>query len=306
MTTKTDPYAILGVSRSATQKEIQAAFRKLAKTYHPDLNPQNAEAEARFKEITAAHEIIGDEDKRARFDRGEIDINGAEQASRAYRSRTGADGADAGFGPQDFGDIGGFEDIFASFMNRRTGRSETRGGRGSDMQFSMDVDFLDAVNGATTTVTMPDGKNLDVKIPAGTRDGQTLRLRGKGGSGGAGLPSGDALIEIHVRPHRFFKRDEDDIRLDLPITVAEAVLGGKVKVPTLTGSVQLTLKPHSDTGTVLRLRGKGAPRRDGGHGDMLVTLKIVLPEHPDAELAALMQTWAASHAAGDPRRQMTV
>ncbi|RWX78550.1 J domain-containing protein [Neorhizobium lilium] len=302
---RTDPYDILGVSRSATQKDVQAAFRKLAKKYHPDLNPGNAKAEALFKEITAAHEILGDEDKRGRFDRGEIDINGAEQAPRFHRSRATADGPGAGpFGTEGFADIGGFEDVFASFMNRRTGGNGFAG-KGSDMHFSMDVEFLDAINGATRTVTLPGGQNLDVKIPAGTRDGQTLRLRGKGSLGSGGSAPGDALIDVRVKPHPFFKRDEDDIRIELPITVAEAVLGGKVKVPTLTGFVNLTLKPHSDSGTVLRLRGKGVARRDGGRGDMLVTLKIVLPESPDPELSALMENWSHRNTT-DPRRHMTV
>lgn len=297
---KTDPYSILGIGRTASQKEVQSAFRKLAKTYHPDLNPGNADAEARFKEITAAQEILGDTDKRARFDRGEIDINGVEQAPRYARGRDTAGPGNAGFnGAQGFSDIGGFDDIFSSFMNRR---SEPRG-RGSDVHFAMDVEFLEAVNGASKAVVMPDGRNLDIKIPAGTRDGQTLRLRGKGEPGSKGNPDGDALIEVRVKSHRFFKRDEDDIRLELPITIAEAVLGGKIKVPTPAGSVQVSLKPHSDSGTVLRLRGKGAPRRDGSHGDLFATLKIVLPQHPDAELSSLMETWGAK--AADPRRQMT-
>lgn len=303
---RTDPYEILGVSRSATPKEVQSAFRKLAKKYHPDLNPGDAKAEASFKEITAAHEILGDEDKRARFDRGEIDINGAEQTPRFHRSRATADEGEAGFyGSDGFADIGGFEDIFASFMSsRRPGRGDSRG-RGSDLRFSMEVAFLDAVNGATKAVTLPDGQNLDVKIPAGTRDGQTLRLRGKGSEGFGGGPAGDALIEISVKPHPFFSLDGDDIRLDLPITIAEAVLGGKVKVPTLTGSVQLTLKPHSNSGSVLRLRGKGMAKRTGGNGDMLVTLKIVLPDRPDAELSALVENWRGKNDT-DPRRHMGV
>lgn len=302
---RTDPYEILGVSRSASQKDVQAAFRKLAKKHHPDLNPGDAKAEALFKEITAANEILGDEDKRARFDRGEIDINGVEQAPRYHYSRAGAGDAAGGFHDEAaFADIGGFEDLFASFMSRRGGGQEFRS-RGSDLQFSMEVDFLEAVNGSTKTVTLPDGKALDVKIPAGMRDGQTLRLRGKGSPGFGSGTAGDALIEVRVKPHRFFTRDGDDIRLDLPVTIAEAVLGGKVKVPTPTGSVQVALKPHSDSGTVLRLRGKGVPKRHGGHGDMLVTLRIVLPQTPDPDLTAFLEGWSGRNAT-DPRKHMAL
>ena len=299
---KTDPYAILGVSRSATQKDVQAAFRKLAKKHHPDLNPGDAKAEALFKELTAAHEILGDEEKRARFDRGEIDINGAEQAPRFHGGRRNAGSGGPTFHDGDgFSNVGGFEDIFASFMSGKPGSGETRRG-GGDLHFAMTVELLDAVNGGKQTVTLPDGKSLDVKIPAGTRDGQTLRLRGKG-SPGFGGAAGDALIEVRVRPHRFFSLEGDDVRIDLPITIAEAVLGGKVKVPTLSGSVQLTLKPHSNSGTVLRLRGKGLPKGNGGNGDMLVTLRIVLPDAPDPELTALVESWS-SRDTGDPRSRM--
>jgi DnaJ-class molecular chaperone len=299
---RTDPYEILGISRNATQKEVQAAFRKLAKKYHPDLNPADKKAESLFKEITAANQILGDEEKRARFDRGEIDINGVEQAPRYHYSRAGA--SEGGFYDDGaFADIGGFEDLFASFMSRRGGANEFRS-RGSDLQFSMEVDFLDAVNGSTKTVTLPDGQTLDVRIPAGIRDGQTLRLRGKGSPGLGVSAAGDALIEIRVKPHRCFTRDGDDIRMDLPVTIAEAVLGGKVKVPTPAGPVQVTLKPHSNSGTVLRLRGKGVPKRDGGHGDMLVTLRIVLPDTPDPELTAFAQAWSSKNAT-DPRKGMT-
>ena len=299
---RTDPYTILGVSRSATQKDVQAAFRKLAKTYHPDLNPGDAKAEARFKEITAAHEILGDEDKRSRFDRGEIDMSGAEQAPRSYRSRTTAGGGGPTFYDSDgFSDIGGFEDIFASFTSRRTGPGDPRRGAG-DLHLVMTVDLLDAVNGGKQTLTLPDGKHLEVKIPAGTRDGQTLRLRGKGSHGLGGV-AGDALVEVRVRPHRVFSLEGDDVKVELPITIAEAVLGGKVKVPTLSGSVQLTLKPHSNSGTVLRLRGKGLPKASGGQGDMRVTLRIVLPEAPDPELSALVESWSGRNA-DDPRSRM--
>lgn len=299
-----DPYDVLGVKRDASQKEIQSAFRKLAKKYHPDLNPGDKKAEERFKDISAANEILGDEDKRKRFDRGEIDMSGAETARRNYyREYAAADGADgpyhSGAGFADFGDA---DDLFSSFFSGRAGRGGFRA-RGSDLHFRMEVEFLDAVNGTTASVQLPGGAKLEVKIPAGTNDGQTLRLRGKGESGLGGEPAGDALIEVHVRPHRFFTRDGDDIRLDLPISLGEAVLGGRVKVPTPSGPVHMTLKPNSNTGMTLRLKGKGVPKRGGGQGDLYVTLKIVLPETPDPELTEFIRSWGQAHA-HDPRKHL--
>ncbi|AYD01583.1 DnaJ C-terminal domain-containing protein [Neorhizobium sp. NCHU2750] len=317
-----DPYEILGVKQDASQKDIQSAFRKLAKKYHPDLNPGDRKAEEIFKEISAANEILGDGDKRARFDRGEIDINGVERApSQNYREyagagQHGAPGAeDAFFDEGGFSQFGGFEDIFASFMSRRGGGNASQFGggpfggahfraAGADAHYTMEVAFLDAINGTTASVSLGPGSSLDVKIPAGTRDGQTLRLRGKGGKGPAKGQDGDAMIEIRVKPHAFFRRDGDDIRVEVPITIREAVLGGKVKVPTPGGYVNMNLKPNTNSGTVLRLKGKGAPKA-GGHGDVLVTLKIVLPEKPDAELTRMMESWPED-AAGNPRRTLTL
>ncbi|MCV9947398.1 MULTISPECIES: J domain-containing protein [unclassified Rhizobium] len=299
-----DPYELLGVKRDATQKDIQSAFRKLAKKLHPDLNPGDKKAEERFKQISTAYEILSDEQKRGRFDRGEIDITGAERAQRNYyrdyASKSGP--GDPYHNSAGFADFSDADDIFASFFSRRSGGGQTRG-RGRDRQFSMEVDFLEAVNGTRTEVKMPNGPALDVQIPPGTRDGQTLRLRGKGEPGIGGGPVGDALIEIRVRPHGFFTRDGDDIRLELPISLSEAVLGGKVRVPTPSGPVNLTLPPHSNTGKVLRLKSKGVPKRGGGHGDVYISLKIVLPDAPDERLTDLMKEWATANSY-DPRKNM--
>ncbi|MBY5480651.1 J domain-containing protein [Rhizobium leguminosarum] len=299
-----DPYELLGVKRDATQKDIQSAFRKLAKKLHPDLNPGDKKAEERFKEISTAYEILSDEEKRGRFDRGEIDITGAERAQRNYyrdyASKSGpGDPYHNGAGFADFGDA---DDIFANFFSRRAGGGQNHG-RGRDRQFSMEVDFLEAANGTRTEVKLPNGPALDVQIPPGTRDGQTLRLRGKGEPGIGGGPAGDALIEIRVRPHRFFTRDGDDIRLELPISLSEAVLGGKVRVPTPSGAVNLTLPPHSNSGKVLRLKGKGVAKRGGEHGDVYISLKIVLPDAPDERLTAFMKEWATTNSY-DPRKNM--
>ncbi|MBB3593349.1 DnaJ-class molecular chaperone [Rhizobium sp. BK529] len=303
-----DPYELLGVKRDATQKEIQSAFRKLAKKLHPDLNPGDKKAEAKFKDISTAYEILGDEEKRGRFDRGEIDITGAEQPPRSYyRDYASASGpGDAYHNGAGFADFGEADDLFASFFSRRAaGGGRQFRSRGQDMHFSMDVDFLDAVNGTKTQVKLPDGPALDVQIPPGSRDGQTLRLRGKGEPGVGGGPAGDALIDIRVRPHRFFTRTGDDIRLDLPVTLAEAVLGGKVRVPTPSGPVNLTLPPNSSSGKVLRLKGKGVPKRGGDAGDVYVTLKIMLPDQPDEQLAAFVRNWAGANA-HDPRSKMEI
>lgn len=300
-------YDVLGVKRDASQKEIQSAYRKLAKKYHPDLNPGDKAAEEQFKAASSAYALLEDEEKRARYDRGEIDDTGAETAPRNfYREYAGnADTAgryeNAG-GFADFGNLGD-EDIFSTFFSQR-GRGQAHGPmRGRDLHFSMDVDLLDAVNGAKRQITLPEGGSLDLAIPAGTRDGQTLRLRGKGSPGYNNGPAGDALIEIHIRPHPLFKPDGDDVRYEVPISLAEAVLGAKVKVPTLDGAVNVTIAPNSNSGKTLRLKGKGLHRRGGGHGDAYVTLKIMLPSEPDPKLTAFIEEWAKGRN-DDPRKGM--
>ncbi|KQV29701.1 molecular chaperone DnaJ [Rhizobium sp. Root1203] len=299
-----DPYELLGVKKDATQKDIQSAFRKLAKKLHPDLNPGDKKAEDQFKEVSTAYEILSDEEKRKRFDRGEIDMTGAEQAPRSYyrdyASQSGA--GDPYHNSAGFADFGDHDDIFSSFFSGRTRGGQFRS-NGQDRHYSLEVDFLDAVNGAKTQIKLPDGPALDLQVPAGTRDGQSLRLKGKGEPGIGGGPPGDALVEIRVRPHRFYVRDGDDIRFDLPISLSEAVLGGKVRAPTPSGPVNLTLPPNSNTGKVLRLKGKGVPKRGGGAGDVYVTLKIVLPDTPDQKLADFMASWTPANPQ-DPRKSM--
>jgi len=288
-----DPYAILGVKREATQDEIRSAYRALAKKLHPDLNPGDKQAEEKFKQVAAAYDLLGDAEKRGRFDRGEIDASGAERPrERYYRDFHGADAGEhaysSGGGFEDFAED---DDILAQVLGRGRGRSGLRI-RGQDMHYRLPVEFMEAVNGATKRITMPDGSILDVAIPAGTRDQQILRLRGKGGPG-IGAPSGDALVTIEVAPHKLFTRKDDDIHLDLPVSLPEAVLGGKIDVPTPSGPVVMTVPKGANTGTVLRLRGKGAARADGSRGDEYVTLRIVLPEKPDAELEEFARRWQA-------------
>ena len=294
-----DPYKVLGVARDAPDEEVRRAYRKLAKQLHPDVNPANrATAEERFKKVSAAYDIIGDPEKRKQFDRGEIDANG--EARRGFhRTRAGGGGpfggrAGGGRTEEDFG----FGDIFSDLFGR--GRASDAGGpfaaRGRDVRYTLEIDFLEAATGAKKRVTMPDGGVLDLTVPEGVADGQTLRLKGKGSPGPRGSEVGDALVEIRVRPHAHFKRVGDDIALDLPITIDEAVIGAKIEVPTVSGRVSLTIPKGTSSGRVFRLKGKGVRNTTTGHtGDQLVTVRIVLPDTIDEKLAYFMSEWRQSH-----------
>jgi DnaJ-class molecular chaperone len=299
-----DPYQTLGLTKGASAEAIQKAYRRLAKKLHPDLNPGNKQAEEQFKEVTAANDLLSDPQKRARFDRGEIDASGAERPRERYYRDFAEGGAsnpyasDAGFA-----DFAGADDFFSDIFGRQ-GRGNVRM-RGQDAHYRLALDFLDAINGGKQQLTLPDGSVLDVAIPPGTRDGQVLRLRGKGRPGIGGGPPGDALIEIEVRPHRIFTREGDDIHVELPISLREAVLGGKVKAPTPSGEVTMTIPKWSNTGTVLRLKGQGVPRPNGTHGDEYVTLKVLLPETPDPELEKFVAQWRPA-TARNPREAMGV
>jgi DnaJ-class molecular chaperone len=285
-----DPYSVLGVEKTASQEDVQKAYRQLAKKLHPDLNPGDKKAEERFKELSAAYDIIGDADKRARFDRGEIDAAGMERPQRQfYREHAGRAGnpyaSDSGYAEFTDGD-----DVFSELFRRRS----TVRLRGQDIHYAMQLDFLDALNGARREVTLPDGSVLEVSIPRGTRDGQTLRLRGKGMPGLNGGPPGDALVEVSVRPHELFVRKGDDIHIDMAVPLKDAVLGGRISVPTPGGPVTMTIPKWSNTGRVMRLKGRGAPRVEGGNGDQYVTLKVMLPDQPDARLEQLVAEWSKS------------
>ena len=287
-----DPYEILGVARTASSEEIQKAYRRLAKKLHPDLNPGNKESEERFKEVAGAYDLLSDPDKRRRFDSREIDASGSERPPERFYKDFAAEGG-AGHAYDDhsgFADFTSGNDIFAELLRRQA--REARRAPGHDLHYRLSIEFLDAVNGATKRLTLPGGGSLDVTIPSGIQEGQILRLRGKGAPSMGEGESGDALVEISINPHRFFARHADDIHLDLPITLAEAALGASIKVPTPTGAVMLTVPKGSNTGTVLRLKGKGVPRR-GGHGDELVKLKVMLPTEPNPELEAFLSNWVA-------------
>jgi DnaJ-class molecular chaperone len=314
-----DPYEVLGVPRGANAAAIKSAFRKLAKKHHPDSNKDDPKAAARFAEINAANEILGDEDKRKQFDRGEIDAEGKPR----FTGFPGGGGASGRAGPGGFesytfrsGGGGGFEDILNS-MFANAGRG-ARGGAGRaspfefetggvgldlDLNVAMSVSLEEAVKGAEKRVRLPTGKELNVKIPAGVINGQQIRLRGQGETA-QGHPPGDLLITVNIAPHPFFKVDGSDLRVDLPITLYEAVLGGKVRVPTLGGAVELSIPKNTSSGRTFRLKGKGLPRATGTPGDLFVTTRIMLPDGNDSELEALMQKWRDGHPY-NPRSDLT-
>jgi DnaJ-class molecular chaperone len=295
-----NPYEILGVRKDATSKEIKAAYRKLAKSLHPDLNPGDAPAEPRYKAVSAAYGLLGDAEKRARFDRGEIDASGAETPQNSFYRQYAGDGAQHQYySNQGFSDLGDESDFFSELFGRARQGGRTRGGaafKGADLRYRLTVDFTDAALGAKRRVTMPDGVVLDITVPAGIADGQTLRLKGKGMPGHGGGPAGDAYVTVEVAPHRLFKRQGKDILMDLPITLDEAVLGGKVTVPTLHGKLSVPVPAGSGNGRVLRLKGKGIKgAKDAEAGHQFVTLRVILPDEVDDELKEFMTRWREKH-----------
>jgi DnaJ-class molecular chaperone len=325
-----DPYEVLGVTRSASAADIKSAFRRLAKKLHPDANKSDPKAASRFAELNAAYEILGEEDKRKAFDRGEIDAEGKPrfQGFEGFGARPGAGGGpreDAfetfTYGPEGFqrssgrtggrGFGGGFEDILKDVFSGAARGKRSGGGfqfeeeefapGGSDITASLTISLPEAAKGAKARVHLPTGKEVEVKIPAGLADGQQIRLKGQGLPGRGGK-AGDVLITVSIAPHPLFQREGADLRLELPITLYEAVLGAKVRVPTLDGAVELTIPPSTSSGRTFRLKGKGFPAKDG-KGDLLATARIVLPERGDTELDELMRKWRESKPY-DPRKDL--
>jgi DnaJ-class molecular chaperone len=335
-----DPYEVLGVDRKASAGDVKSAYRKLAKKLHPDANKNDPKAASRFAELNAAYEILGEDDKRKAFDRGEIDAEGKPRF-RGFEGFGGGAGARPGggvgaggsygpdaefetftFGPEGFtrgtrrgragagaggGGFGGFEDILRdAFAGARRGgggagfEAEDLGGAGANVTAALTVSLPDAAHGATQRVRLPNGKDVEVKIPAGIANGQQIRLRGQGAAGPSG--TGDLLITVSLGPHPIFTLDGADIRLDLPVTLYEAALGAKVRVPTLDRPVELTIPPGTSGGRTFRLKGKGYPAKEG-RGDLLATVRIMLPPQSDEEFEALMKRWRTEKPY-DPRKDM--
>jgi DnaJ-class molecular chaperone len=315
-----DPYEVLGVPRGASAAAIKSAYRKLAKKFHPDANKNDPKSAARFSELNSANEIIGDEEKRKQYDRGEIDAEGKPRFQgfpggdprgrgpggfETHTFRTGGAGAGGG---------GGFEDILNSMFGGAARGARPGGGTtfefdtgglavDLDVSVSMTVSLEEAVNGAEKRVRLPTGKELNVKIPAGVVAGQQIRLKGQGETAPGHRP-GDLLITVSIAPHPYFKVEGSDLRVDLPITLYEAVLGGKVRVPTIGGAVELSVPKNTSSGRTFRLRGKGLPKPNGAPGDLFVTTRIMLPDGNDAQLEALMQKWRDGHPY-NPRSDLT-
>ncbi|HLY78649.1 MAG TPA: J domain-containing protein [Caulobacteraceae bacterium] len=299
-----DPYLELGVPRTASADELRRAFRKLAKQYHPDANPGNKEAEEKFKRVSAAFDLLGDEDKRKKFDAGEIDADGRE-TFRGFGGGASPFGQGGGFrgGGAQFEDVD-LGDILGEMFGSRGGRAGGFGGgfqqRGSDVRSKLEIDLEEAIAGAKRRIAFSDGRTLDITIPKGATDGQVLRLKGQGSPGRAG--AGDALIELSIRPHPVFRREGDNLVMDLPVSVPDAVLGGKVEAPTPEGAVTLTVPPGSNSGSMLRLKGRGMAGPTGRRGDLMARVVVTLPDRPDEELQKIADTWRAERPYSPRRR----
>lgn len=314
-----DPYEVLGVAKTANEAEIKKAFRNLAKKHHPDKHAGDAAAQKRFQEISGAYDILGDKEKRAQYDAGAIGPDGNPRGfdpraggfrqGHPFGSGFGGFGGGGGPGAREFhfsfddgasGGAAGFEDIFADLMGgARRGRRQPRQTKGEDFSAAVTVSFDEAAIGGTRRVVLQNGEQIDVKIPVGVKEGQTIRVKGRGGAGQGGGPNGDILLTVSVAPHPNMTRDGNDIRMDLPVTLKEAVMGGKVPVPTLTGTVSLTVPANSNTGTTLRLKGKGiAAHGESAAGDLYVRLVVALPDRPDDALKSFVSGWTANY---DPR-----
>ncbi len=299
-----DPYTILGISRSASQSDVKSAYRRLAKKYHPDSNAGNAQAEAKFSQVTQAYEVLGDEAKRAQFDNGEIDEKGNPKGfgfggGNPFGGGSGGNpfgGGGAGFRPEDI-----FSEIFGGRHGQASARTQAM--RGKDVNYTIQVDFTEAALGTTRRVDLSNGRKIDMKIPAGLTDGQQIRLKGQGQPGANGGPAGDALVKVNIASSTLFSREGYDVKIDLPITLYEAVLGTKLRAPTLEGQVNLKIPKNTSSGKVLRLKGKGAGKDASlrQRGDLLYTVKIILPDESDERLEKLMEEWSQTKTYGARR-----
>jgi DnaJ-class molecular chaperone len=296
-------YDIMGVPRDASAAEIKSAYRKAAKTHHPDLNPGNTAAADRFKAISSAYAILGDETLRKRYDRGEIDASGQEAQQRQrsyYRDHAGSSPGNRYEDQESYADFGDQSELFAELLRRARAGEGNRARRpmpGRDRHYFLSVSFLEAARGGERMLAMPDGSDLKVTIPAGLKDGQSLRLKGQGDGGLNGGPAGDALIEITVESHPLFRRDGDNILITVPISLTEAALGGQIEVPTLHGKLKLTIPPGSSSGQKLRLKQQGIKAKGRPPGHQYVELSVMLPDAStfDDEIKAALASWSKRH-----------
>lgn len=312
-----DPYTVLGVSKSASESEIKSAYRRLAKRYHPDTNSGDPKAQERFAEVNAAYEIVGDKEKRRQFDRGEIDAAGQQRYQSSgfgtegdpfagFGFGRGSAGAGAGgarsggsrtfrFTTDDGGGGPGVDEILREFMgggsSRRSGFGTQSSTRGEDLEVVVTVTLEDLASQDKLRVSLPTGKTVDVRLPPGAEPDQQIRLRGLGHEGAMGGPAGDAILTLRIASHPMFERDGSNLKLDLPITLYDAVLGAKVRAPTLNGSVNVTVPKGSSGGKTLRLRGLGLPSKTGARGDLLVKLQIDLPHEMPDDFVEMMRHW---------------
>lgn len=306
-----DPYKVLGVAKTATQDEIKKAYRALAKKLHPDLHPDDSRKQAEFQAVSGAYDLLKDPETRRRFDAGEIDASGHEKPERQYYHQYAGSDRGRRYDPSGQGEeYVDMSDFFSDLFGRgaRPGGGGARYGQefsapGPDYRYQLEVDFLEAARGAKRSVTMPDGARIDLTIPAGLQDGQTLRLKGKGGEGYGRGPRGDALVTVGVRPHPVYSRDGNDVLIEVPITFDEAVLGGKIEVPTIGGPVSMSVPKGASSGRKLRLKGKGIRPAKGKAGDQIVTLKIVLPDRMDDRMEEIARSWREK-VTSDPRKTM--
>lgn len=295
-----NPYEILGIKKTSDSKEIKSAYRKLAKQYHPDLNPGNKQAEDKFKDISTAYELLHNKEKRAAYDRGEIDMDSnLQQRQKSYKDyaekpqgqRYYSSSQGGGYNQDDI------SDIFGSFFSGNTKSASFRTPP-ADSHYTIEIEFLEATKGIKKRITMPDGKMIDLSIPEGMEDGQQLRLKGKGHPGNASIPPGDAYIKIHIKPHSFYRRKGKDIEVEVPIGIHESILGSKINISTIHGKVKMGIPKGSSTGTKVRLKGQGIRG-----GDQYVRLKIVMPEIIDDKLEKFTEEWAKTYCY-NPRKSM--
>lgn len=301
-----DLYSLLGLAREASQDEIKRCYRKLAKELHPDLNPDDEKIAERFKKVSAAHAILSDPKKRASYDLGEIDESGQARHQHGYYRDFSSSPAGGRSGQGGVFDDETLQGLFAEMFGQGAGRRGPfqQAARGEDRSYKLNIDFLEAAKGAKKRVVMGDGRTLDLTIPPGIKEGQNLRLRGKGGLGVQGGPAGDALVEIQISSHPLFERRDRDVHLDLPISLGEAVLGGKIDVPTIDGPVTMTVPKGANTGTTLRLKGKGiAGPKGGARGNQFVRLNVMLPKTVDGDLEAFLERWSTDNSY-NPRKDL--